>query len=62
LIGELRKIASERNAYDIFVQADGGEPAIALYESLGRREAVFHFDIEVAIRPRGRPPYRSTSE
>jgi aminoglycoside 3-N-acetyltransferase I len=48
LIRELRTIASERNAYVIFVQADMEDgPAIELYESLGRKEAVFHFDIEV---------------
>jgi aminoglycoside 3-N-acetyltransferase I len=60
LIGELRKIASERNVYDIFVQADTGDgPAIALYESLGRKETVFHFDIEVPTHGRGRPPYNT---
>jgi aminoglycoside 3-N-acetyltransferase I len=32
----------------IFVQADPGDaPAIALYESLGTREDVHHFDIPV---------------
>ena len=48
LIGELRRIALERNVYVIFVQAnleDG--PAIALYESLGTKETAHHFDIEV---------------
>jgi aminoglycoside 3-N-acetyltransferase I len=48
MIGELRRIASERNVYVIFVQAnleDG--PAIALYESLGTKETAHHFDIEV---------------
>lgn len=46
LIGELRKIAAERGAYVIFVQADyGDEPAIALYTKLGVREDVLHFDI-----------------
>ena len=59
LIGELKKIASERNVYGIFVQADaGGDAAIALYDSLGRKEAVFHFDIEVPTHPRDRTPYR----
>lgn len=48
LIGELRRIATEIGAYVIYVQADlGDEPAIALYESLGTRESVLHFDIEV---------------
>jgi aminoglycoside 3-N-acetyltransferase I len=49
LIGELRKIASERNVYVIFVQADTEDgPAIALYESLGTKETAYHFDIEVS--------------
>jgi aminoglycoside 3-N-acetyltransferase I len=48
LIEELRRIAAGRGAYVIFVQADrGDEPAIALYESLGIREDVLHFDIRV---------------
>jgi aminoglycoside 3-N-acetyltransferase I len=48
LIAELRRIAAARGAYVIFVQADrGDEPAIALYESLGLREEVLHFDIPV---------------
>lgn len=49
LIAELRKIASTRRAYVIFVQADiGDDPAIALYTKLGTREDVLHFDIEVS--------------
>ena len=52
LIGELRKIASERNVYVIFVQADTEDgPAIALYESLGTKETAYHFDIEVPDTP-----------
>ena len=50
LIEELRKVAAERGAYVIFVQADTGvedEPAIALYTKLGVREDVLHFDIAV---------------
>ena len=48
LILELKRIAKNRGAYVIFVQADRGDgPAIALYESLGKREDVFHFDIAV---------------
>ncbi len=48
LITELRRIAKERGAYVIFVQADtGDEPAIRLYESLGTKEEVLHFDITV---------------
>jgi aminoglycoside 3-N-acetyltransferase I len=52
LIRALQGIAEERGAYVIFVQADRvDEPAIRLYESLGTREDVFHFDIPV--RPDG---------
>ncbi|HEY3950966.1 AAC(3)-I family aminoglycoside N-acetyltransferase [Phenylobacterium sp.] len=48
LIGELQVVTRSRGAYVIFVQADhGDEPAIALYESLGEREEVLHFDIPV---------------
>jgi aminoglycoside 3-N-acetyltransferase I len=48
LIHELKGIARERGAYVIFVQADVGDiPAIRLYESLGVREDVHHFDITV---------------
>lgn len=48
LIKRLIDIASERQAYVIFVQADrGDEPAIKLYESMGTREDVHHFDIAV---------------
>jgi aminoglycoside 3-N-acetyltransferase I len=48
LIERLREIAAERGAWVIYVQADyGDEPAIALYEKLGRREDVMHFNIDV---------------
>jgi aminoglycoside 3-N-acetyltransferase I len=50
MIEELKKIAAERGAYVIFVQADKGiedEPAIALYTKMGAREEVLHFDIAV---------------
>jgi aminoglycoside 3-N-acetyltransferase I len=48
LIHELKDVARERGAYVIFVQADrGDDPAIKLYESLGAREDVYHFDIPV---------------
>ena len=48
LIAELKRMASSRGAYVIFVQADrGDEAAIALYGKLGSREDVLHFDIEV---------------
>ncbi len=47
LINDLRQIARERGAYVIYVQADRpDDAAIWLYESLGTREEVFHFDIK----------------
>lgn len=50
LIEELRRIATDIRAWVIYVQADyGDEPAIALYEKLGRREDVMHFDIAPAV-------------
>jgi aminoglycoside 3-N-acetyltransferase I len=46
LIGELQAIAGGVGAWVIYVQADhGDQPAIALYEKLGVREDVMHFDI-----------------
>lgn len=46
LIAELQAIAFETGVWAIYVQADhGDDPAIALYESLGTREDVLHFDI-----------------
>ncbi len=46
LINRLKTIARERGVYVIFVQADAGDtPAIRLYESLGIKEEVYHFDI-----------------
>lgn len=49
LIMELKRIAAQRGAYVIFVQADyGDDAAIALYTKLGLREDVLHFDIEAA--------------
>jgi aminoglycoside 3-N-acetyltransferase I len=48
LINELKKIARQRGAYVIYVQADYIDPpAIALYTKLGAREDVLHFDIPV---------------
>ena len=48
LIQRLREIAASRDAWVVFVQADhGDDPAIALYERLGVREDVLHFDIDV---------------
>src|SRR5262249_62422734 len=46
LIGEAQRVARERGAYVIFVQADQGDTAaISLYSKLGQREDVHHFDI-----------------
>lgn len=51
LIRQLVSIASERGAWVVFVQADHADPlAIALYEKLGTREDVLHFDIAVEDR------------
>ena len=48
LIGHLRGIAAASGAWVVFVQADpGDDPAIALYQKLGTREEVLHFDIAV---------------
>lgn len=46
LIQALKPIAKGKGAWVIFVQADYVDPpAIALYEKLGTREEVLHFDI-----------------
>lgn len=46
LIERVRAIAHERGAWVVYVQADyGDEPAIRLYEKIGVREDVMHFDI-----------------
>ena len=51
LIRELQRVARDRKAYVIYVQADReDDPAIWLYESLGTREDVHHFDILVEDR------------
>ena len=48
LIKELKRVAKEHGSYVIYVQADPGDaPAIKLYESLGTKEDVHHFDIAV---------------
>jgi aminoglycoside 3-N-acetyltransferase I len=48
LIEHLCVIAAERGAWVVYVQADHGDgPAIALYEKLGVREDVLHFDIPI---------------
>jgi len=51
LIQRLRDIAAQRGVWVIYVQADYVDaPAIALYEKLGIREQVLHFDIGVGQR------------
>jgi len=46
LIAALQAHAARIGAWVIYVQADyGDEPAIALYQKLGTREEVMHFDI-----------------
>ena len=48
LIGALQPIAEETGAWMIYVQADPEDaPALGLYDKLGIRENVFHFDIAV---------------
>ena len=48
LIGALKPIARDKGAWAIFVQADPPDaPAVALYDKLGTRGEVFHFDIDV---------------
>jgi aminoglycoside 3-N-acetyltransferase I len=49
LIAELTRVAATRGAYVIYVQADRDDgPAIALYQGLGTREDVYHFDFIVS--------------
>jgi aminoglycoside 3-N-acetyltransferase I len=51
LIARLQRVAAERGAWVVFVQADrGDDPAIALYSKLGAREDVLHFDLALAPR------------
>lgn len=48
LIEALKPLARQRGAHVIFVQADPPDAAaVALYDKLGRREEVLHFDIPV---------------
>ncbi len=50
LIEELKRLVKERDAYVIFVQAHKTDAvAIRLYESLGTKEDVYHFDIMVDL-------------
>ena len=52
LIRGLQQIAAQRGAWVVFVQADyGDDPAIALYEKLGAREEVLHFDLPAEAQP-----------
>lgn len=47
LLRRVCRIAAERGASSVYVQADyPDEPAIALYTKFGSREEVLHFDIE----------------
>jgi aminoglycoside 3-N-acetyltransferase I len=49
MIAALQAYAAEHGIYVLFVQADhGDDPAIALYQKLGVREDVLHFDIPPA--------------
>ena len=49
MIEEILRIAAARGAWVVFVQADyGDDPAVSLYDKLGTREEVLHFDIAVA--------------
>lgn len=53
LLEESKRVARERGAWVVYVQADPEDaPAVALYTKLGRREDVFHFDLD--LDPRGR--------
>lgn len=50
LIERLKAVAAERGAWVVFVQADTGPEdaaAIALYDRLGTRSEVLHYDIAV---------------
>lgn len=48
MIRSLAPVADEVGAHVIFVQADlGDDPAIALYNKLGLREDVLHFDLKL---------------
>jgi aminoglycoside 3-N-acetyltransferase I len=60
LIGAVQAIAAARGAWVVYVQADYQDaPAVALYDKLGAREEVLHFDLPPApaaadARARGR--------
>ncbi len=49
LIEQVKAIARDVGAWVVFVQADPPDaPAVALYDKLGTREEVLHFDISVS--------------
>ena len=49
LIAEVQRSAARIGGWLVYVQADhGDDSAIALYDGLGRREEVMHFDIPTA--------------
>jgi aminoglycoside 3-N-acetyltransferase I len=49
LIEQVKSIGREKSAWVVFVQADPpDEPAVALYDKLGTREEVLHFDISLS--------------
>lgn len=46
LLKTIRHLAAERGAYQVFIQADVRDgPAVALYETLGERLDVVHFEM-----------------
>jgi aminoglycoside 3-N-acetyltransferase I len=60
LIMEVMRLAAERGAYVIYVQADyGDDAAIALYTKLGTREDVMHFDFIPSGGAESSPPDKS---
>lgn len=51
LIETVREVAAERGAWVVVIQADHGDEApIALYDKLGTREEVLHFDITPRLK------------
>ncbi len=52
LIEHVRGLSAKRGSWVVYVQADyGDDAAIALYEKLGTREEVLHFDIAAEPPP-----------
>jgi aminoglycoside 3-N-acetyltransferase I len=57
LIRHLCDLAAQHGAWVVYIQADyGDEPAIALYEKLGARKEVLHFDIALDAKRTGAVP------